>query len=279
MVTGIGIYADGAQPGPLPTLSQYLRGEVPTDRSDVDFWDSDVAWVLSDGPYVAAPIPEDNFAINSAQAAEALGLHPGRFVLVPAVPKLSDHSHRGIPSRRVLLAKQTEDGREASNSASDPTPYILDLRPVLLPLYHAAADGGIVNVAELCQRFTPRCPRGFHIRLYGGTFDDDAGNHVRRVQAGDILSVEFHSNYVRDTVSQLAPGTFSSGTSLSDGHRSARDMPSESTSSGNSGGADAGTGGSAMHYSGAIRHQGIGTVPGLPFEIGRTGLCYKWLPS
>ena len=274
----IGIFPDDAQPGPLPTISQYLQGEAVAVRSDVDFWDSDVAWVLSNGPCMAAPIPEDNFAINSAQAAAALGLHPGRFVLVPAVAELSDHSYRGAPSRRVLLAKQTEDWREADDSAAAYVPYILDLRPVLLPLFHAEAEGGVVNVAALCQRFMPRCPQGFHVRLYGGAFDADEGNHVRRVQAGDTLVVEYHPNYVRATVSQLAPGTYSSDPSSSDDQRSARDMPAESTSSANSSRADAGTGGSALPRHDTTRY-GHRTLPGLPLDIGRAGFCSKWFPT
>ena len=278
----IGIYPEGGQPGPLPVLRQYLQGEVPTDRAEIDFWDSDVAWVLSDGPQVAAPIPEDNFAVNSAQAGEAPCLHPGRFVLIPAVPELSDHSHCGTPSRRVLLAKQIDDGNAANSQELDSIPYILDLRPVQLPLYQAWAPEGVVNVSDVCQRLLPRCLRGFHIRLYGGAFEDDMGNHFRRVRTGEIISAEFHPDYVREAVSQLEPGTYSSGTSLSDSHRSAQDLPSGSASSAHSASADAGTGGSMTHPSGAARHRGAlmtqGRFPALA-HAGSNGLTDKWFST
>ena len=213
--------------------------------------------MLSDGPQVAAPIPEDSFAINSAQAADLLGLRPGRFVLVPAVPELTDHSHRGVPSRRVLLAKQTDDSDEEGIRDAEPVPYILDLRPVQLHLCQAAAPDGVVDVAEVCRRLAIRCPRGFHVRLYGGAFDADAGNHSRRVQAGDTLTVEYHPDYVRDTVSQFEPGTYSLGTSAAIGQGYSPLPPTGSASSTHSGSADAGTGGSATRGRGpAGRAQG-----------------------
>ena len=259
----IGIFPEGDQPGPLPTLRQYLYGDVPTTRARGDLWDSDIAWVLSDGPQVAVPIPEDSFAINSSQAAAALGLHPGRFILVPAAPELADHAHRGQPSRRVLLAKQTDDSDEDGGRESERVPYILDLRPVQLYLCQAAAPEGMVDVAEICQRLMIRCPRGFHVRLYGGTFADDVGNHTRRVQAGDIISVEYHPDYVREVVSQLEPGTYSPGTSITDSQGSAQGTHQESTSSAYSGSADAGTGGSATVNRGSTRqhstHHRLGT--------------------
>ncbi|OLP92002.1 hypothetical protein AK812_SmicGene26233 [Symbiodinium microadriaticum] len=264
----IGIFPEGDQPGPLPTLRQYLYGDVPTTRARGDLWDSDIAWVLSDGPQVAVPIPEDSFAINSSQAAAALGLHPGRFILVPAAPELADHAHRGQPSRRVLLAKQTDDSDEDGGRESERVPYILDLRPVQLYLCQAAAPEGMVDVAEICQRLMIRCPRGFHVRLYGGTFADDVGNHTRRVQAGDIISVEYHPDYVREVVSQLEPGTYSPGTSITDSQGSAQGTHQESTSSAYSGSADAGTGGSA-------------TVNRYPFYLAATlvdALCAHFAP-
>ena len=274
----IGIYLEGCQPGPLPDLHQYLRGEIPTYRADIGFWDSDIAWVLSDGPQTAAPIPEDSFAVNSAQAAEALCLHPGRFVLLPAAPELSDHSHCGTPSRRVLLAKQIGEEDDASRPEQERTPYILDLRPVQLPLCQVSAPEGVVDVSEVCQRLLHRCPRGFHVRLYGGAFDDDIGNHFRRVRAGEILSAEFHPDFVREVVSQLEPGTFSSGTSLSDSHRSAQDLPSGSASSAFSGSADAGTGGSLTHHGDAGRQRRASGTQGF-LALARTGsksLTDKW---
>ena len=99
-----------------------------------------------------------------------------------------------------------------------------------------------------------RCPRGFHVRLYGGTFDDDAGNHTRRVQAGEIISVEYHPDYVREFVSQLEPDTFSPGTSIAESQSSAQGAHQGSASSAHSGNADAGTGGSATFNRSSTRH-------------------------
>ena len=198
--------------------------------------------MLSDGSHVAVPIPEDQFALNSAQAAAALDLRPGHFLLVPATPEIVDHARNGTPSRRALIALQTEGERDVD--VRHRIPYVLDLRPIHLYLSSAFASDGVVDVAAICARVQWKCPRGFHVRIYGGVADADEGNHVRRVVAGDILTVEFHPDFVRDVVTEIAPGSFTPAASPGSGADHFRAEPSSSSGSSGPGLGDAGTGGS-----------------------------------
>ncbi|CAE7858636.1 unnamed protein product, partial [Symbiodinium necroappetens] len=177
---------------------QLLQGEMRAGPLPVGLWDSEITWVLSDGPHVAVPVPEDQFALNSAQAAAALGLRPGHFLLVPTTPEIVDHARHGTPSRRALIAVQAEGEQDVSVRHS--VPYVFDMRPIHLYLSSASAPDGVVDIVAICDRLKWRCPRGFHVRIYGGVSDAEAGSHVRRVVAGDIITAEFHPDFVREVV-------------------------------------------------------------------------------
>ncbi|OLP86094.1 hypothetical protein AK812_SmicGene32832 [Symbiodinium microadriaticum] len=167
---------------------------------------ADISWILSDGIYTAVPIPGDMFATDSAVAANALALPAGQFILIPSTPGVNDHANRGRPSQRVLIACQTAD--YPTEGHGERIPYVLDLRPLLLPLSWGYAPHGQLDVAQLCGRLALRCPQGYHVRLYGGTFTRDQGNHLRQVRPGEVIVAEFHPNYVREVVTELDPDAY-----------------------------------------------------------------------
>ncbi|CAE7941430.1 unnamed protein product [Symbiodinium necroappetens] len=167
---------------------------------------SDCNWVLSDGIHTAVAVRSDHFATDSLHVALALALPAGHFLLVPAVPPIIDHANRGTYSQGVFIACQTEDYPPAGHGRG--IPFVLDPRAILLPLSWAYAPEGRLDVAALCNRLAVRCPSGYHVRLYGGEYEADQGNHVRHISAGDVLVAEFQPNYVRDVVSQLHPASF-----------------------------------------------------------------------
>ncbi|CAE7947248.1 ESS2, partial [Symbiodinium sp. KB8] len=140
----IAFYPAGAAQDPAVGFHQLLQGEARAGPLPQDLWDSAITWVLSDGSHVAVPIPEDQFALNSAQAAAALDLRPGHFLLVPTTPEIVDHARNGTPSRRALIAAQTEGERDVD--VRHRIPYVLDLRPIHLYLSSAFAPDGVVDL-------------------------------------------------------------------------------------------------------------------------------------
>ncbi|OLQ00400.1 hypothetical protein AK812_SmicGene16935 [Symbiodinium microadriaticum] len=176
-----------------------LSFELPGDVGDIN-------WILSDGIHTALPIAGDNFALNSAHTAAALGLEAGHFQLVSASPSISDHAHLGIRSQRVLSACLIDD--PWSEGEDQRVPYTLDQRPVLLPLLLAYASGGMLDVSEICRRAAWRCPRRHHVRLFGGQPVAGSGNHYRQVGPGDVITIEFHPDRVRDTFSEYNSDTY-----------------------------------------------------------------------
>ena len=245
----------GRAPAPFVSLRQILDGDAPPGPMPLDAWNSDKVWVLSDGIHVAVSVPTDEFALNSAQTADMLGLRPGSFQLVPVQPEIIDHAYRGTPSRRVLIAKQTQEPTAADNARY--VPYVLDLRPIHLYLSSALAYDGVIDVANICNRVRVRCPTGFHVRLYGGAFTGAAGNHYRQVLPGEILAVEYHPDFVRDVVSELDPASYTPSAAPGGGSDSGHSGPNMSAASsgsghrhGNAGSVLPGdTGGSTQHSS------------------------------
>ena len=244
----IAFYPAGASQDHAIGFHQLLQGEARAGPLPFGLWDSETTWVLSDGPHVAVPIPEDQFALNSAQTAAALGLRPGHFLLVPTIPEIVDHSRHGTPSRRALISVQT-DG-ELDVNVRHRVPYVLDLRPIHLYLSSAFAPDGVADVAAIC------------VRIYGGVSDADEGNHARRVVAGDILTVEFHPDFVRDVVNDISPGSYTPAVSAAGSADPVGDAPSASSGLGGPGLSDAGTGGSWHPASSSHEHAWFG---------------YKWL--
>ena len=211
----------------------------------------DTSWILSTGVHSAAPVVSDNFAVNNATVAALLDLVPGQFVVVPSEPPVVDHAHRGCRSQAVLFACTTEDYVAGGRNAR--TPYVLDLRPILLYLQGAFAPEGLLNVAELAARLVVRCPAGFHLRLYGGSYRADEGNHYRHVQPGEVIIAEFQPDYLGVVVSQDTTTPSGSLPSQPGGGDStvgeqASERPSESSATSSR---DAGTGGTRRGPNGA----------------------------
>ena len=223
------------------TFTQLLRGDVPCGSPMSLLAPLGVNWTLSDGVERAVAIPEDSFATDNVQAAEALQLTPGHFLLVPAVPPIGDHARKGRPSCRVMIACQLHD---FPGGDEEKVPFVLDLRPILLEIGWSYATDGLIDMAALCARFRTRCPAGYHIRVYGGFFAGDEGNHFRRVRPGDVLVVEYHPNFVREVVSSLQPDSYAAPDDRGDGYGSSDNAHRSPAASTGSSQADAGTGGS-----------------------------------
>ena len=201
------------------------------------------SWILSTGVHSALPVVSDNFAVNNATVAALLDLVPGQFIVVPSEPPIVDHAYRGCRSQAVLFACNTEDYVAGGSNAC--IPYVLDLRPILLQIQGAFAPDGFLNVAELAARLVWRCPTGFHLRLFGGSYRADEGNHYRRVQPGEVIVAEFQPDYLEVVVphativsSGSLPSQHGGGDSTSAEQASERPSESSATSS-----RDAGTGG------------------------------------
>ncbi|OLQ14716.1 hypothetical protein AK812_SmicGene1137 [Symbiodinium microadriaticum] len=206
-----------APPWPPNDLHQALRESANTAYVlPPSLSPSDYNWVLSDGVHTAVSIRSDHFATDSWYVANALALPAGQFLLVPATPTIDDHSNRGIQSQGVFVACQTADYPPVGQGRG--TPFVLDPRALLLPLSWAYAPGGRLDVGALCGRVAMHCPTGYHTRLYGGSFAGDQGNHFRYVMPGEVITVEFHPNYVREVFSELHPTTFASPDAPTGGH-------------------------------------------------------------
>ncbi|CAE7473444.1 unnamed protein product, partial [Symbiodinium sp. CCMP2456] len=130
--------------------------------------------------------------------AQYLGISPTSLTSMPAWPPIRNHSHRGLASKQVFLAVRTP--------GSGRVPFVLDLRPVLLGISWASAPDGIVDVTEICNRQTHRCPPGHCVRLHGGTSAPDLANHFRRVHAGQTLTIEFAPRWYRGVEPLSGPG-------------------------------------------------------------------------
>ena len=115
--------------------------------------------------------------------ATQTGNQPEDHVILPAGPAIRDHDYQGLPSLQVFLAAQP--------SQVD-VHFFLDLRPILLDIVFVAARGGRVDVADICMRYRALCPRGYCIRLLGGSSPPGAANHVRYVHPGQVITIEFH---------------------------------------------------------------------------------------
>ena len=186
-----------AGPGRFPDVGQMLTPRWQWEFvPDLPGGSRLTSWVLTDGIHYAVSVDSDTFAANNAEVAERLALPTGQFMLVPATPFIGDHAHRGRASSLVAVACRIED--YSAEHPTDKVPYLLDLRPILLRIGWAYADQGLVDVTELGRRLCVRCPRGHHLRLTGGSYSRDEGNHRRRARPGEVLTAEFLPDYVRE---------------------------------------------------------------------------------
>ncbi|CAE7897283.1 CFDP2 [Symbiodinium sp. KB8] len=236
------ICADRNGPGNLLEVAQML---VP--RGDWDLFpdlpgDSrNTSWVLTDGVHYAVSINSDTFASDNTAVAASLSLPPGQFVLVPASPFIGDHAHRGHASSLVAVACRIED--YCAEHPIEKIPYLLDLRPILLRIGWAYAPQGVVDVSELGRRLCVRCPRRHHLRLSGGLYQGDEGNHIRRVRPGEVLVAEFLPDYLNTVPDAFDPGTYIFLPGDGDVSGPAWDNHSRTADSSAASSQDAGTGG------------------------------------
>ena len=144
-------------------------------------------WILTDEVDCHAHVYLPSGTLSPLLLDHALGIDTRDHAIAPARPPICNHAHRACISTDVLIA--------ALPAPRDPTvfvPFVLDLRPVLLPLSVRWAEHGRVDIAAIHAVAAARCPLHFCVRIYGGTAPPDRANHYRCVQPGDVLTVEFH---------------------------------------------------------------------------------------
>ena len=156
---------------------------------DPAFWNAGT-WIVTDQRSTHASIAPPPNPVAHRDVANAIGASPADIHVHYAAPSIWDHADRGHTSASVVIA--ADRYVEFLELPDEAVPYLLDLRPILLPLSLARATAGIVEVATLCERFSPHCPQGFCIRIIGGVYDELFANHYRQIEPGTVIRVEFH---------------------------------------------------------------------------------------
>ena len=146
------------------------------------------AWILTDQQHFHASIAPPPNPATHREVAHIMAVPPDDLNIGEASPPIQDHANRGLTSTSVVvsLARQL-DTHQVSPEA---IPYILDLRPLLLPVSAMRSDSNMVLVTDLYRRVQSHCPRGFSLRFYGGVFSPDSANHHRWVEPGTVIRVE-----------------------------------------------------------------------------------------
>ena len=190
--------------------------------------------------------------------AEALSLDPEALFIYPAYPPIVDHARRGRFSDNVVVAVVPED-----HPRPEDVIYVLDLRPVLLPIRVMRAPEGRVDIAFLYAILSTHCPTGFCMTIEGGTSSPGAANHYRTVEFGDVIRVEYRLRRVSEVArgsqellpaAQEAPNLYPGGDTQA------------TTESSSSASRDAGTGGS--HQDRRQERPTTHTLPVLDITIG-----------
>ena len=201
---------------------------------------ADALWVVTEQApirFVAPPPPREPVR---GEVAHLLRIPEADLHFIPADPVVRDQARGGLPTRQVFIA--------APAAPDLGTPFVLDMRPVLLYVAWDRAPQGRVDVARLCERHKPSCPPGHFIRVHGGFADGDIGNHYRFVHPGQVITVEFCLRRASAVVASEVSGDASASHSVGGGgadtdssRTESADVPAGSASS--STGFDAGTGG------------------------------------
>ena len=144
---------------------------------------ADSLWIVADQVPFRFQAPSPPRPPVRGEVAQLLDLPEHSLHFIPADPCIRDHARGGLPSRQVFIAAQAVD--------EDSTPYILDLRPVLLHIDWDRAPRGCIDIGRLCARHRPRCPPGYFIWVRGGFAEGNMGNHFRWVHPGQVITVEF----------------------------------------------------------------------------------------
>ena len=153
------------------------------------FWNAGTWLVTDQRSFHVSLAPPPNPVVHR-DVASALSVSPADLHVHYASPTIRDHDDRGHTSTVVVLAADKYPEWLALPQAE--TPYILDLRPILLPLTLARATEGVVDIEQLYNRIRPHCAPGFCIRIIGGMYDEAAANHYRQILPGMVIRVELH---------------------------------------------------------------------------------------
>ena len=168
--------------------------------------------------------------------AEALSLAPDSLFTCPAHPPIQDHARKGRFSDNVVIAVVPED-----HPRPEDVLYVLDLRPILLPIRVMRAPGGRVEVSFLYGILSAHCPSEYCITVEGGTCSPGAANHYRNVEFGDVIRIEFRVRWTPEAA-QGSQETALIAQAASDIHPGGDTRATTESSS--SASRDAGTGGS-----------------------------------
>ena len=145
-------------------------------------------WLITDTDdrhaFVALPSGRTSLQV----VAEALSLDPATLFTCPACPPILDHARRGRFSDNVVIAVVPED-----HPRPEDVLYVLDLRPVLLPIRVMRAPEGRIDISFLHGILSAHCPSGYCITIEGGTCSPGAANHYRHVEFGDVIRVTFRA--------------------------------------------------------------------------------------
>ena len=215
-------------------------------------------WLLSDEKDVHAFLTMPSGRLSARIAAEALSVDPNELVFASSVPPIPDHARAGRTSEGVCIAVIP-----AEHPRPEDILYVLDLRPVLLPIRVMRAPAGRVDIAFLCACTAHRCPVGYCITVKGGTATPGHENHYRLVGFGDVLSIEFRAR--REPTSATGSAEPAHGLHSLPDSTTSSDTRNTATSSGSTT-ADAGTGGSTRVH--ANRQHTTDFRMTCPFDVG-----------
>ena len=181
-------------------------------------------WLITDTEdrHAFAALPSGRTSLQIV--ADSLSLDPDTLFVCPAYPPIADHATKGRFSEAVVIAVVPED-----HPRPEDVVYVLDQRPVLLPIRVMRAPGG----------------RG-------------AANHYRTVDFGDVIRVEFRVRRVSE-VNLVSPAQASGTQDVQDPTTSSETHTTTEVSS--SASRDAGTGGSFRDRTGG--HSSTTHDPGL----------------
>ena len=148
-------------------------------------------WLVTDTEdrhaFVALPSGRTSLQV----VAEALSLDPETLFTCSAYPPILDHARRGRFSDNVVIAVVPED-----HPRPEDVLYVLDLRPILLPIRVMRAPDGRIEISFLHGILSTHCPPGYCMTIEGGTCSPGAANHYRNVEFGDVIRVEFRARRI-----------------------------------------------------------------------------------
>ena len=225
------------------------------------YWNAG-AWLVTDQSSFRASIAPSPNADVHREAAEAVRIPQADVNVGPAYPPIVDHADAGHTSTSVVaVAQRRLDTHDVPTNA---VPYILDLRPLLLPLTLERATDGVLSIARVYDRVRHLCPAGFRIRIFGGLFDETTANDFRQVVPGAVIRIELHPSPPLPADSPEFDGQLYRGPQAADPRgQQSEDETAEQPSSSSSARPPSDTGGTGRLPRPGSSHQGrLETAPG-----------------